>query len=104
MSQNESCKIYDSQETDGASHSSSTISAGKSQCGRVNTMSRKMTDSVSQRNFYSNAHMHYMAAQSLMEETPQDLFCDLHLALQKCMRNSIAFNVEMMSEIYSTRP
>jgi hypothetical protein len=98
-SHNKSRKIWDSQKTEGASHSSSTISAGISQCGRVNSMSRKMIDSVSQCNFYSNAHMHYMAAQLLMGETPQDLFCNLCLVLQKRMRNPIAFNIEIMGDI-----
>jgi hypothetical protein len=62
-------------------------------------MSRKMADSVSQQDFYGNAHMHYMASQSLMGETPKDLFHDSHLELQERMRNPIAFHAEMMGDI-----
>ncbi len=43
--------------------------------------------------------MHYMASQSLMGETPEDLFHDLHLELQERMRNPIAFQAEMMGDI-----
>jgi hypothetical protein len=39
-------------------------------------MSKKMADSVSQQDFYGNANMHYMALQSLMGETNEDLFHD----------------------------
>ena len=62
-------------------------------------MSQRMAKSVLQRKFYSNAHMHYMASQSLIGETPEDLFHDLHLELQERMRNPIAFHAEMMGDI-----
>jgi hypothetical protein len=58
-----------------------------------------MADSVSQHDFYGNSHMHYMASQSLMGETPEDLFHNLHLELQEHMRNPIAFHTEMMGDI-----
>ncbi len=58
-----------------------------------------MADSVSQQDFYSNANMHYMALQSLMGETDEDLFHDAHLELQECMRNPIAFHAKMMGDI-----
>ncbi len=54
-----------SQEAEGASPTTSTITAGTSQSGQVCTMSKKMADSVSQQYFYGNANMHYMALQSL---------------------------------------
>ncbi len=33
------------------------------------------------------------------DETPEDLFHDYHLDLQKCMQNPIAFHAEMMCDI-----
>ncbi len=62
-------------------------------------MSRKMADSVSQQDFYDNANMHYMALQSLMGETDEDLFHDAHLKLQERMRNPITFHAKMMGDI-----
>ena len=62
-------------------------------------MSQRMAGSVSQREFYGNAHMHYMASQSLIGETPGDLFHDSHLKLQERMRNPVAFHAEMMGDI-----
>ncbi len=58
-----------------------------------------MADSVSQQDFYGNAKMHYMALQSLMGETDEDLFHDAHLELQERMRNPIAFHAKMMGDI-----
>jgi hypothetical protein len=55
-----------SQEAEGASPTTSAVTAGTSQHGQVCTMSKKMADSVSQRDFYGKANMHYMASQSLM--------------------------------------
>ncbi len=43
--------------------------------------------------------MHYMALQSLMGETDEDLFHDAHLELQERMRNPIAFHAKMMGDI-----
>jgi hypothetical protein len=47
----------------------------------------KMAESVSQRDFFGNTGMHYMAHQSTAsrDETPEDLFHDQHLALQERM-------------------
>ena len=39
-----------------------TVTAGTSQRGQVCTMSQTMVESVSQRNFYGNQGMHYMAS------------------------------------------
>ncbi len=43
--------------------------------------------------------MHYMASQSTMSKTIEDLFHDSHLQLQEQMRNPIVFNTEMMGDI-----
>ena len=96
---NEEPETRISQESEGASQESPTISAGTSLRGRVRTMSQRMAESVSQCEFYGNAHMHYMASQSLIGKTPEDLFHDLHLELQEQMRNPIAFHAEMMGDI-----
>jgi hypothetical protein len=88
-----------SQEAEGASSTTSTLTAGTSQRGQACTMSRKKADSVSQRDFYGNANMHYMASQSLMGETDEDLVHDTHLELLKRMRNPIAFHDELMGDI-----
>ncbi len=58
-----------------------------------------MAESVSQRDFFGNKDMHYMAHQSTIGETEEDLFHDSHLELQECMRNPIAFHAEMMGDI-----
>jgi hypothetical protein len=78
---------------------STPVTAGTSQRGRVRTMSRRMADSVSQRDFYGARDMHYMAHKSTIGETPEDLFHDAHLELQERMRNPIAFHAEMMGDI-----
>jgi hypothetical protein len=62
-------------------------------------MPRKMADSMSQRKFYGNAQMHYMALEAIMGKTPEDIFHDLHLKLQEQMRNHVAFHAEMMGDI-----
>jgi hypothetical protein len=62
-------------------------------------MSKKMADSVSQQDFYGYANMHYMALQSLMGETDEDLLDDAHLKLEERMRNPIAFHAKMMGDI-----
>jgi hypothetical protein len=75
-----------SQENEGASRKGSVnTSAGVSRHGRVCTMSRRMADSVSQREFYGNARMHYMASQAALGNTTEDLFHDAHLNLQERM-------------------
>jgi hypothetical protein len=75
-----------SQEAEGASPTTSTITAGTSQRGRARTMSRKMANSVSQQDFYGNANMHYMALQSLMGETDEDLFHNNDTQLQDAIK------------------
>ena len=64
-------------------------------------MSQRMAESASQRGFFGNAGMHYMAHQSTAsrDETPKDLFHDQHLALQERMQNPIAFHAKMMGDI-----
>jgi hypothetical protein len=74
-------------------------SAGTSLRGRVRTMSRRMADSVSQRDFYGTSNMHYMAHKSTIGGTDEDLLHDAHLDLQERMRNPIAFHAEMMGDI-----
>jgi hypothetical protein len=98
--QDEPPRNQGSQEREGALQESSTnTSAGISKCGRVCTMSRKMVDSMSQREFYRNAQMHYMALESIMGETPEDISHNLHLKLQEHMRNPVAFHAEMMGDM-----
>ncbi len=43
--------------------------------------------------------MHYMALQSTMSKTTEDLFHDSHLQPQERMRNPVAFQAEMMGDI-----
>ncbi len=64
-------------------------------------MSQKMAKSMSQRDFFGNAGMHYMGDQltAACNETPEDLFHDQHLELQERVQNPIAFHVEMMGDI-----
>ncbi len=64
-------------------------------------MSQRIAKSTSQRGFFDNAGMHYMAHQSTAprDETSEDLFHDQHLALQERMQNPIAFHAEMMGDI-----
>jgi hypothetical protein len=76
-----------------------TVTAGTSQCGQVCTMSQRMAESVSQRDFYGNQGMHYMASQATTGDTDEDLFHDARLQLQEHMRNPIAFHAEMMGDI-----
>ena len=64
-------------------------------------MSQRMAESMSQRGFFGNTGMHYMAHQSTAprDETPEDLFHDQHLALQERMQNTDAFHANMMGDI-----
>jgi hypothetical protein len=50
-------------------------------------MSQRMAKFMSQRGFFGNAGMHYMAHQltTSCNETPEDLFHDQHLELQERM-------------------
>ncbi len=74
-----------------------TVTAGTSHRGGVCTMSRRMAESVSQRNFFRNQGMHHMASQATTGDTDEDLFHDAQL--QEQMRNSITFHTEMMGAI-----
>jgi hypothetical protein len=76
-----------------------TVLAGTSQRGQVCAMSQRMVESVSQRDFYGNQGMHYMASQATTSNTDEDLFHDAYLQLQEQMRNPIAFHAEMMGDI-----
>jgi hypothetical protein len=76
-----------------------TVTAGKSQCGQVCTMSQRMVKSMSQQNIYRNQGMHYMASQATTDDTDEKLFHNTHLQLQEQMRNPIAFHAEMMGDI-----
>ncbi len=58
-----------------------------------------MAESVSQRDFYGNQGMHYMASQAITGNTDEDLVHDTHLQLQEHMRNPIAFHAKMMGNI-----
>ena len=74
--------------------------AGTSSHGRQRKMSRAMAESVSQRDFYGNKNMYYMANQGIAhEQTEADLFHDSHLELQERMENPMAFHAEMMGDI-----
>jgi hypothetical protein len=89
----------DATQAEGGTTTATPISAGTSLRGRARTMSQRMADSVSQRDFYGTRNMHYMAQPSTIGETPEDLFHDAHLELQERMRNPIAFHAEMMGDI-----
>ena len=75
------------------------ILAGTSLHGCARTMSQRMADSVSQRDFYGTKNMHYMAQRSIIRTTHEDLFHDTHLQLQERMRNPSAFHAEMVGDI-----
>jgi hypothetical protein len=78
-----------------------TVKAGTSRSRRTCTMSRKMVESTSQRDFFGTSGMHYMAnlSTTVFNETPEDLFHDYHLDLQERMQNPIAFHAETMGDI-----
>jgi hypothetical protein len=58
-----------------------------------------MAESVSQQDFYGDQGIHYMASQAIMSKTGEDLFHDSHLQLQEWVRNSNAFQAEIMGDI-----
>ncbi len=61
-----------------------------------------MAELVSQRDFYGQSQMHYMASSatdSVIGQTDEDRKHKEHLALQERMRHPIAFHVEMMGDI-----
>jgi hypothetical protein len=86
-------------QAEGDTTTAAPISAGTSLRGRARTMSRRMADSVSQRDFYGTKNMHYMAQRSIIGETPDDLYHDAHLELQECIKNLIAFHAKMIGDI-----
>ncbi|KAL7479730.1 hypothetical protein ACHAW6_008691 [Cyclotella cf. meneghiniana] len=55
-----------------------------------------MQESISQRDFYGDAGMHYMASQAVYDYTQSH---DDHLSLQERMRHPVAFHAEMMGDI-----
>ncbi len=96
-----SCTSWASQQAEGDTTIEPSVTAGTSRSGRVCTMSRRMSKSTSQHDFFGTSGMHYMANQSTtaFDETPDDLFHDHHINLQEHMRNPIAFHAEMMGDI-----
>jgi hypothetical protein len=62
-------------------------------------MSQRMTESVSQRDFYGNQGMHDIASQATTGNTDEDLFHNAHRQLQEHMRNPIVFHAEMVGDI-----
>jgi hypothetical protein len=84
---------------EGVTPTEPTAMAGTSQRKRVPTMSQRMAESVSQRNFYRDQGIHYMSSQATTSKTDEDLFHNSHLQLQEQMRNPIAFHAEMMGDI-----
>jgi hypothetical protein len=87
-----SCQTRASHQNEGVTSVEPTVTAGTSQHGRVCKMSQRMAESVTQ-------GMHYMAHQSTLSETNEDLFHDAYLELQEKMQNPIAFHAEMMGDI-----
>jgi hypothetical protein len=95
-------QVTENQDATQAEEDTRTIapsSAGTSLRGHMCTMSQRMADSVSQRDFYGTRNMHYMAQQSTIGETPEGLFHNAHLERQESMTNPIAFHAEMMGDI-----
>ncbi len=78
-----------------------TVTVSTSQCSRVQTMSKKMAESTSQKNFFGTSGMHYMANKltTAFDEPAEDLFHNQHLEIQECMRNPLAFHAKMMGDI-----
>jgi hypothetical protein len=72
--------------------------AGTSSLGRARKMSRAMAESVSQREFFGNEKMHYMAARAVTKHDYNRAH-DEHLSLQDCMRHPIAFLSEMLGNV-----
>jgi hypothetical protein len=72
--------------------------AGTSSRGRARKMSRAMAESVSQREFFGNDKMHYMAAQAVTKHD-HDCAHDEHLSLQDRMHHPIAFLSKMLGDV-----
>ena len=80
--------------------SSASSSGGISTRGRRRTLSRRMAESIEQRDFYGDQDMHYMDSRAIAPPTSEcDAFHDWHLDLQERMRQPIAFHAEMMGDI-----
>ncbi len=96
-----SCTSQAPHQTEGVTTIEPKVTAGTSRSGRICTMSRKMAESTSQRDFFGTLGMHYMAnlSTTAFDETPEDLFHGYHLDLQEHMQNPIAFHAEMMGDI-----
>ncbi len=61
-----------------------------------------MAELISQRDFYEQSQMHYvasLAADFVTGQTDEDREQDEHLALQEHMRHPIMFHAEMMGDI-----
>jgi hypothetical protein len=72
-----SCPPWASQQAEGVTPMiEPTVTAGISQRGRVQAMSKKMAESTSQKNFFGTSGMHYMANKLItaFDETAEDLF------------------------------
>lgn len=74
-------------------------SAGVSSRGRRRSLSRRMAESVAQRDFFGEGDMHYMTAFANAPVHDPASFHDWHLDLQDRMRQPIAFHAEMMGDI-----
>jgi hypothetical protein len=96
-----SCTSQALHQAEGVTTIEPTVTAGTSRSGRICTMSRKMAESTSQRDFFGTSGMHYMAILSTtaFDETPEGLFHNHHLDLQERMRNPIVFHAGMMGDI-----
>jgi hypothetical protein len=72
-----SCPPWASQQAEGVIRMiKPTVTAGTSQRGRVQTMSKKMAESTSQKNFFGTSGMHYMANKltTVFDETAENPF------------------------------
>ena len=96
-----SCTNQAHHQAEGVTTIEPAVTPSTSRSGRVCTMSWKMAKSTSQWDFYGTSGMHYTANPSTtpFNETPEDLFHDFCLDLQKCMQNPIVFHAEMMGDI-----
>ncbi len=68
-----------SHQTEGVAPVEPTVAVGTSQCGQVCTMSQRMALPMSQQDFFGGKGMHYIASQSTMSKTIEDLFHDSQL-------------------------
>jgi hypothetical protein len=96
-----SCTSQVPHQAEGVTTIEPTVTASTSRSRRIRTMSRKMTKSTSQWDFFGTSGMHYMAnlSTTAFNETHEDLFHDYHLNLQERMLNPITFHAEMIGDI-----